>query len=135
MSFAQPRHSSCSTTRLCGSEQFYGAPPQIANLVEQLLKRHFGNARIISRHFPTTWLSRSSDLNPGDSWLWGYLKVVFSTPTAHLAELQAIIEHQILNETQEALQSIVERAVSQFHLLLENGGQHIEHVFHQSYET
>ena len=27
-------------------------PPHIANLVKQLLKRHFGNAKIISHHFP-----------------------------------------------------------------------------------
>ena len=29
------------------------APPHIANPVKQLLKRHFGNTKIISRHFPT----------------------------------------------------------------------------------
>ncbi|GBN58893.1 hypothetical protein AVEN_84747-1 [Araneus ventricosus] len=62
-----------------------GAPPHIANPVKQLLKRHFGTARIISRHFPTAWPFRSPDLNPCDSSLWGYLTdVVFSTPIAHL---------------------------------------------------
>ena len=66
-----------------------GAPPHIANPVKQLLKRHFENARIISRHFFTGWLFRSPDLNPSDFWLWGYLKnVVFNTPIAHLDELK-----------------------------------------------
>ncbi|GBN57259.1 hypothetical protein AVEN_17341-1 [Araneus ventricosus] len=32
-----------------------GAPPHIATPVKQLLNPHFGNYRIISRHFPTAW--------------------------------------------------------------------------------
>ncbi|GBN75379.1 hypothetical protein AVEN_8064-1 [Araneus ventricosus] len=92
-----------------------GAPPHIANPVKQLLKRHFGNARIISRQFPTAWPSRSPDLNPCDFWLWGYLKdFVFSTPIAHLAELKARIAEHILNVTPETLRSVVEHAVSRF---------------------
>ncbi|GBM66465.1 hypothetical protein AVEN_146293-1 [Araneus ventricosus] len=111
-----------------------GAPPHIGNPVKQLLKRHFGNARIISGHFPTVWPSRSPDLNPCDFWLWGYLKDVFSTPIAHLAELKARIEQHILNVTPETLRSVVEHAVSRFQLVAENVGQHIEHVLHQSRE-
>ncbi|GBL94545.1 hypothetical protein AVEN_235631-1 [Araneus ventricosus] len=92
-----------------------GAPPQIANPVKQ----HFGNARIISRHFPTAWPSRSPDLNPCDFWLWGYLKdVVFSTQIAHLAEVKARIAQHILNVTPETLRSVVEHAVSGFQLFL-----------------
>ena len=69
-----------------------GAFSHIANSVKQLVKRHFGNARIISCHFPTGWLPRSPDLNHCDFWLWVYLKdIVFSTPIAHLAELKARI--------------------------------------------
>ncbi|GBN56822.1 hypothetical protein AVEN_33068-1 [Araneus ventricosus] len=112
-----------------------GAPPHIANPVKQLLKRPFGNARIISRHFPTAWPSRSPDLNPLDFWMWGYLKaVVFSNPIAHLAELKARIAQHILNVIPETLRSVVEHAVSRFQLIAENGGQHIEHVLHQSRE-
>ncbi|GBO00449.1 hypothetical protein AVEN_185088-1 [Araneus ventricosus] len=81
------------------------------------------------------WPSRSPDLNPYDSWLWGYLKdVVFSTPIAHLAELKARITQHILNVTPETLRSVVEHAVSRFQLVAENGGQHIEHVLNQSRE-
>ncbi|GBM96280.1 hypothetical protein AVEN_109583-1 [Araneus ventricosus] len=65
----------------------------------------------------------------------GYLKdVVFSTPIAHLAELKARIVQHILNMTPETLRSVVEHAVSRFQLVAENGGQHIEHVLHQSCE-
>ncbi|GBL59710.1 hypothetical protein AVEN_155745-1, partial [Araneus ventricosus] len=112
-----------------------GAPPHIANPVKQLLKQHFGNARIISRHFPTAWPSRSPDLNPRDFWLWDCLKdIVFSTPIAHLAELKARIAQHILKVTPETLRSVVEHAVSRFQLVAENGEQHIEHVLHQSRE-
>ena len=112
-----------------------GASPHIANAVKKLLKRHLENARIISRPFPTAWPSRSPYLNPGDFWLWGYLEdVVFSTPTAYLAELKARIARYILNLTPETLRSVVEHEVSRFQLLAENDGQHTEHVLHQSRE-
>ena len=112
-----------------------GYPPHIANPVKQLLKWHFGSARIIYRHFPAVWPSRSSDINPCDFWLWGYLKgVVFSAPMAHLAELKTLIAQYILNVTPETMRSVVEHAFSRFQLLAENGRQHIECVLHQSRE-
>ena len=40
------------------------APMHIENIVKQLLKRNFRNARIIGRRFPIAWPSRSPDLNP-----------------------------------------------------------------------
>ena len=90
----------------------------------KMLKRHVGNARIISRHLGTAWLSWSPDLNPCVLWLWGYLKdVVFSTSIAHLAELKACIAQHILNMTPETLWLVVEHDVSWFKLLAENGGQ------------
>ncbi|GBN53406.1 hypothetical protein AVEN_219993-1 [Araneus ventricosus] len=48
-----------------------GAHPHIATSVKQLLNLHFGNNRIISRHFPTDWQTRSPNLNLCDFWLWG----------------------------------------------------------------
>ncbi|GBN90917.1 hypothetical protein AVEN_239312-1, partial [Araneus ventricosus] len=51
-----------------------GAPPHIAATVKQLLNLHFGNGRIISRHFLTAWPPRSPDLNPCDFWLWRLTK-------------------------------------------------------------
>ena len=81
--------------------------------MKQLLKRIFGNARIINRHFLKAWPSQSPDLNPGEFWLWGYLKdVMYSTPIAHLAELKARIAQHILNLTPETQQAAVEHAIS-----------------------
>ena len=112
-----------------------GASPYIANSVKQLLKRHFGNARIISRHFPTAWPSRSPNLNLSDFPLSDYMKdVVFSILIAHLDELKAHIGQHILNVTRETLLSVVEHAVSRFYLLAENSVQPIEHVLKMSRE-
>ncbi|GBM14225.1 hypothetical protein AVEN_167309-1 [Araneus ventricosus] len=84
-----------------------GAPPHIATPVKQLLNLHFGNGRIISRHFPTAWPPRSPDLNTCDFWLSGYLKdVVYGDPIANLAELRNRITQHIHNITTETLRSV-----------------------------
>ncbi|GFU34078.1 putative DD41D transposase [Trichonephila clavipes] len=41
-----------------------GAPPHIGLCVQQFLRQHFTNDRVISRAFPTAWPLRSPDLNP-----------------------------------------------------------------------
>ncbi|GBM89651.1 hypothetical protein AVEN_22637-1 [Araneus ventricosus] len=46
-----------------------GAPPHIATPVKQVLNLHFGNDRIISRHFPRACPPLSPDLNPCEFWL------------------------------------------------------------------
>ncbi|GBM96917.1 hypothetical protein AVEN_105156-1 [Araneus ventricosus] len=97
---------------------------------------HFGNDRIISRHFPTTWPPRSPHLNPCDFWLRGYLKdVVYGGPILNLAELKNRITQHIYNITTETLQSVLLHAVLRFQLIGENGGQHIEHFLNKSKPT
>ncbi|GBO39648.1 hypothetical protein AVEN_204140-1 [Araneus ventricosus] len=112
------------------------APLHIATPVKQLLNLHFGNDRIISRHFPTAWPPRSPDLNPCNFWLWGYLKdVVYGGQIANLAELKNRITQHIHNITNETFRSVVEHAVLSFQLIGENGRQHIEHFFSKSKPT
>ncbi|GBM55541.1 hypothetical protein AVEN_16355-1 [Araneus ventricosus] len=48
-----------------------GAPPHMAKPVKHLFDLHFGNDRIISNHFPTTWPPRSPDLKLCDFFLRG----------------------------------------------------------------
>ncbi|GBM51594.1 hypothetical protein AVEN_834-1 [Araneus ventricosus] len=106
-----------------------GAPPHIANLVNELLTMHFVNDRINSRHFPTNWTPRSPDLDPWDFWRWGYLKhVVLSGPIANLAELKTRI-------STDTLPSVVEHAKSQFELVAENSGQLIEHILKKTRDS
>ena len=64
--------------------------------------------------------------------MWGHLKdAVFSTPTAHLAELKARIQQQTLNVTPETLQLVMQHAVSRLLPLAENSGEHIKHILRQ----
>ncbi|GFT34964.1 uncharacterized protein TNCV_786771 [Trichonephila clavipes] len=46
-----------------------GAPPHIARRVKDLLRRSFGDDRVLSRHFHHAWPPRSPDLSPCDYWL------------------------------------------------------------------
>ncbi|GBN40210.1 hypothetical protein AVEN_192945-1 [Araneus ventricosus] len=113
-----------------------GAPSHISTKVKQLLNLHFGKERIISRHFPTAWPSRSHDLNHCIFWLWGYLKdVVYGGPIANLTELKNSITQHIHNITTETLRFVVEHADLPFQLIGENGGQHIEHFLSKSKPT
>ncbi|GFX82294.1 uncharacterized protein TNCV_973061 [Trichonephila clavipes] len=65
--------------------------------------------------------------------MWGYLKdVLFTAPSAHLAELKSRIAQDVLNVTPEALRSVVKDAGSRFKLVANNGGKHIEHVLRQT---
>ncbi|GFX93993.1 uncharacterized protein TNCV_3413551 [Trichonephila clavipes] len=115
MSFAQPRHFRSSTACCVDGLIFMqdGASLYTANPVKHLLKVHFGNARVISHHFPKVWQPRSPKLNPCHFWRWGYLKdVAFTAPITHLAELKSRIAQHILNVTPETLQSILQHVFS-----------------------
>ena len=106
-----------------------GAPPNIATPVKQLLSAQFGDDRIISRHFPTTWPPRSSDLNPCNFSLWGYLKnVVYSGRIQNLANLKASMTHHTHCISTGTLRSVLEHAVLRFHFVAEQGGGHIEQL-------
>ncbi|GBM18817.1 hypothetical protein AVEN_203096-1 [Araneus ventricosus] len=112
------------------------APPHIATPVKQLLNLHFGNDRIISRHFQTARPPRSPDLNPCDFWLWGYQKaVVYEGLIANLAELKNRIMQHIHNISTETLRSVVEHAILRFQLIGENDGQNTEHFLSKSKPT
>ena len=105
------------------------APPHIATPVKQLLSAQFGDDRIISRHFSTTWPPRSPDLNPCDFCLWGYLKnVVYSGRIQNLANFKASITHHIHCVSTDTLRSVVEHAVLRFQFVAEQGGGHIEQL-------
>ncbi|GBM43034.1 hypothetical protein AVEN_127171-1 [Araneus ventricosus] len=50
------------------------APPHIDCHVKKLLRQHFTDAQVMSRHFPTAWPPHSPDIIPCVFWLWGFLK-------------------------------------------------------------
>ncbi|GBN40572.1 hypothetical protein AVEN_223381-1 [Araneus ventricosus] len=74
-----------------------GAPPHIIRRVKQLLRHHFTDAWVISRHFPTAWTPRSPDTTPYDFWLWGLLKDnIYNKRAAPLSDLKNIIWRMFL---------------------------------------
>ena len=71
-----------------------GAPVHRADIVQDWLRAKFGT-QWVSKEF---WPPRSPDLNPCDSFLWGYLKArVYNPLPTNLEELQENIERKIHN--------------------------------------
>ncbi|GFT42100.1 uncharacterized protein TNCV_1668871 [Trichonephila clavipes] len=105
-----------------------GAAPHIARRVKDLLRRSFGDDRVLSRHFQHAWPPRSLDLSPCDYWLWGYLKsqVYRDRPTS-LGMLKDNIRLQCLTIIPDMLYSAVHNIIPRLQLLLRNDGEHIEH--------
>ncbi|GFV21335.1 uncharacterized protein TNCV_2370921 [Trichonephila clavipes] len=81
-------------------------------------------ARII-----TAWHPRSPDLNPFDFWLWGYLRVmIYRDPITSLSDRKVITERHVRNIPHFILISTVEHAILRFQMVVDYGGQCIEHV-------
>ncbi|GBN71549.1 hypothetical protein AVEN_275627-1 [Araneus ventricosus] len=107
------------------------ARPYIAKPVKQLLNLHFGNDRIVNRHFPTTWPPESLRLLA----LGLPKRCCVRGPIANLAEFKIRNSQHIHNITAETLRSVMEHAVLRFQLIGGNGGQHIEHFLSKSKPT
>jgi hypothetical protein len=110
-----------------------GAPPHIGLCVQQFLRQHFTNDRVICYAFPTAWPSRSPDLNPCDFWLWGYLKnLVYRGRLVTLADLKDSITLHVRSISTDQLRSVVEQAVHRLQILHIEKGNHIEqHSLHR----
>ncbi|GFW65389.1 hypothetical protein TNCV_396551 [Trichonephila clavipes] len=49
--------------------------PPVPSILQQVVDQCYARWRFRGRrHFPDEWPSRSSDLNPCDFWLWGFLR-------------------------------------------------------------
>ncbi|GFU72870.1 uncharacterized protein TNCV_4909991 [Trichonephila clavipes] len=110
-----------------------GAPPHIGLCVQQFLRQHFTNDRVISRAFPTAWPPRSPDLNPCDFWLWGYLKnLVYRGCLITLADLKDSITLHVRSISVDQLRSAVEQTLHRLQILHLEEGNHIEqHSLHR----
>ncbi|GFV91679.1 transposable element tc3 transposase [Trichonephila clavipes] len=106
-----------------------GAPPHITRCVTDVLKHHFTEERVISRHFHHLWPPRLLDLNPCDFWLWGHLKPLVSCDQPKtLPDLKDSISRHVLNIFQNTLRSTVEHAILRFQTVAENDGHPVEHL-------
>lgn len=107
-----------------------GAPPHIANPVKQFLVDHFGQQRVISRHFSQPWPARSPDLNPCDFWLWGDLqsKVYHCQKPQDLEELKRRICFAASQITTETMSAAIDNFQLRLQALFEQNGGHFQHL-------
>ncbi|GBM02567.1 hypothetical protein AVEN_178497-1 [Araneus ventricosus] len=89
-------------------------PPHIDRREKQLLRQHFTEARVISRHFQTAWPPLSPDITSCEFWLWGYLKDnIYRRRPASLPDLKDSIRRHFLDIPADSLRSAVKNMVLQ----------------------
>ncbi|GFW18240.1 uncharacterized protein TNCV_4007791 [Trichonephila clavipes] len=95
--------------------------PHIALCVKLVLRRHFGDDRIISCHFPTASPPRFPDLNSCNFLSWGYLKaMVCRNPIPFLSDVKESIERHVFDIPQFMLLSTVENDILRFQMVADN---------------
>ncbi|GFX56887.1 uncharacterized protein TNCV_3566591 [Trichonephila clavipes] len=87
--------------------------PQVNRRVKHLLKQHFTEARLISRHIPTIQPPSSPDITLCDFWLWGFLKDNIWRQRPSILDLKDSIRPQILDIPADPLRLPVENMVLQ----------------------
>ncbi|GBM66694.1 hypothetical protein AVEN_249517-1 [Araneus ventricosus] len=92
----------------------------------QLLRQHFTDARVISRHFPTPWPPLSVDITPCDFWLRGFLKDnIYRKRPASVPDLKDSVRLHVLDIPADSLLSAVENMVLRLeHIVEHEGGTH-----------
>ena len=107
-----------------------GAAPHISGGVKEFLLQHFGNDRIISRHFPHFWPPRSPDLNPCDYWLWGHMQAIVyhQNPPGTKEELICRIREAAANIPRETTAAAIDNLVCRLEAVVQENGGHIEHL-------
>jgi hypothetical protein len=100
-----------------------GATPHTSLATRAMLKRQFGEERIISLHFPQTWPPRSPDINPCD---FSLCDAIDSKSLANVDELKEAILTQISLITKHTLQNVHDNLFDRMMSLYSSEGDHIE---------
>ncbi|GFY13966.1 uncharacterized protein TNCV_1296271 [Trichonephila clavipes] len=94
-----------------------------------MLRRHFGDGKIISWQFSTAWPPRYPDLNHCEFRPLAYLKaMVYRDLITSPSDLKESTERHVRKIPLFMLLSTIELAILRFHMVAGNWGQHIEHV-------
>lgn len=83
--------------------------------VQQLLRQHFRDERVISRYFTTAWPPRSSDITS-----------VYHRRKVSVPDLKSNIRHHIPEILTDSLRSAVENMILLLEQIVENEDGHIE---------
>ena len=104
-----------------------GATPHTAVATKHLLRKHFGEDRIISRGFPFAWPGYSPDLTPADFGLWPTLKsCVNANNFESIQELKDAIEIEFNNLPLSFFTNCVESVLTRCVLCIDNDGGKFE---------
>ena len=107
-----------------------GAPPHFARPVRQWLDQVF-EGRWIGRRGPTEWPPRSPDMTPLDFYLWGHIKqLVYQRRPQNTDDLRGFIRDAFsdINAQPELMRKVLLAFKHRMHLIMENGGNHIEQL-------
>ena len=111
-----------------------GARPHRTRRVFDVLEEHFGDRILALGYRDITgmgldWPPYSPDLNPCDSFLWGYIKdKVYSNNPKTIAELKTAIQEVINSIDVPTLQRVMQNFAIRLRHIITNDGRHIEHV-------
>ncbi|GBL93896.1 hypothetical protein AVEN_153653-1 [Araneus ventricosus] len=115
----------CKHVSVCTHNCLDRAPPHITPSIKGVLKNHFTEEYVISRHICNLWPPRSSDRNPCDFRLWGHLKHLVSRDNPRtLPDLKDSISRHVPRISQNTLRLAVEHTIQ---VAAENDGRHVEH--------
>ncbi|GBN82707.1 hypothetical protein AVEN_156381-1 [Araneus ventricosus] len=111
-----------------------GATPHRTNEVFDLFEEHF-NERIVALGYPKSknvgidWPAYSPDLNPCDSFLWGYIKdKVYAGNPQSIEDLKTAIQIVIESIETSTLQRVMQNFALRLRHIIAIDGRHIEHV-------
>ena len=105
-----------------------GATPYTVNITMEWLDHRFAG-RLISRRRIPEWSPHSTDLNPLDFYLWGFLKDhVYQNNPQTIAELKVAIIQQIRGITMEECVRVIDNFARRLKVCHQCGGAHLEHV-------
>ena len=105
-----------------------GHPPHIKCLPTWLRERF--DDRLISRRCDVEWAAHSTDLNPLDFYLWGYLKYnVYENNPQTIGELKAAITGKIRQIPKEKGVRVIDNYAPRVQVCLQRRGQHYEQIY------
>ncbi|GBL80567.1 hypothetical protein AVEN_225258-1 [Araneus ventricosus] len=108
--------------------QHDGAPPHKVSNVQQDIRDTF-QQQVIGYGGCAEWPPRSSDLNPLDFFLWGYIKQrVYATPPPIFQELQNRITDACASVSPAMLNNVQREVQSRVQMCIVAEGHHFEHV-------
>ncbi|GBO45408.1 hypothetical protein AVEN_253867-1 [Araneus ventricosus] len=107
--------------------QHEDAPPHKVSSVQQYIRDTF-QQQVIGYGDCVEWPPRSPDLNPFDSFLWGYIKQrVYATPTPTLQELRNRITDACTSVLPAMLYNVQREVQSQVQMCIVAEEHHFEH--------